>query len=109
MCRLDEWDSLGGFYNYSWGILDKFGECSVAYYLNRLFYLYFCPTNLFLFTFKPKLAQRSLRSKRNSLSRYWSFLLNKDLGRGSSLLTLLTLFMEDPFILLKPNDSIPFP
>ena len=31
MCKPDEWDSVGNFYDHAWGILDKSGKSSMSF------------------------------------------------------------------------------
>ena len=78
MCHPNEWDSIGSFYDHSWGLLNKLGESSGLYgslvctfYLTNAIFLFVsatvCPTILFeqeAFlerVFKIPLEERSLK------------------------------------------------
>lgn len=101
VCHPDKWNSIGSFYDHSWGFLNKSGESlglsgsSVCtFYLTNVVSL-FVSTTVFLMIL---LEQEAV------LERVFEIPFEGGPRRSSSIWTHFTPSMVDPSLLRKPDD-----
>ena len=85
VCHPNEWDSIGSFYDHSWGQLLKSSKSSISFWVVGLcrssINTYYWTNSLFVL-FQPKLARRSSLRKSHFWKGFFRFPLRKGLGRS---------------------------